>query len=59
MEANKNKKISSSNIFYSILDMAGISFPGQQLEKSIACDLFKEDSIRHVYTPNNEVINFQ
>ena len=58
LEANINKKISLSNLFYSILDIAGISYPGEELEKSFASGSFKEDSVRYVYTANQEVIHF-
>ncbi|MDR1335684.1 MAG: phosphoethanolamine transferase [Tannerella sp.] len=59
LEANRDKKISASNIFHSILDMADIHYPGETPGKSIASDRFREDSIRHVYTANKEVIHFQ
>jgi glucan phosphoethanolaminetransferase (alkaline phosphatase superfamily) len=59
LKANINKKISASNLFYSILDIADISYSGEKPEKSIASDSFKEDSIRYVYTANKEVIHFQ
>jgi glucan phosphoethanolaminetransferase (alkaline phosphatase superfamily) len=59
LKTNINKKISASNIFHSILDIADIHYPGENPEKSIASDGFKEDSIRYVYTANKEVIHFQ
>ena len=59
LEANTIKKVSVSNLFHSILDMADIRYPDETLEKSIASDTFVEDSVRHVYTANNEVIHFQ
>ncbi|MDR1225035.1 MAG: phosphoethanolamine transferase [Tannerella sp.] len=59
LETNRNKKISASNIFHSILDIADIHYPGEIPEKSIASDRFKEDSIRYVYTAGKEVIHFQ
>jgi glucan phosphoethanolaminetransferase (alkaline phosphatase superfamily) len=59
LKTNRNKKISASNIFHSILDIANIFYPGENPEKSIASDRFKEDSIRYVYTANKEVIHFQ
>lgn len=59
LEANINRKISASNIFFTILDMAGISYPEEQLEKSIASNIFQEDSTRYVFTANEEVIHFQ
>ena len=59
LEANTTKKLSGSNLFHSILDIAGISYPGETLEKSVASDTFREDSIRYVYTANKEIIHFQ
>ena len=59
LEANINAKISASNLFDSIVDMAGITYPEENPEKSIASASFKEDSIRFVYSANNEVILFQ
>ena len=59
LRTNINKKISSSDIFYSILDIADIHYPGENPEKSIASAGFREDSIRYVYTANKEVIHFQ
>jgi glucan phosphoethanolaminetransferase (alkaline phosphatase superfamily) len=59
MEANTFKKLSGSNLFHSMLDIAGINYPDEALEKSIASETFVEDSVRHVYTVNREVIHFQ
>jgi len=52
---NKDKKLNSANIFYSILDMANITFPEQKLSKSIASDSLREDSIRYIINTNMEV----
>ena len=59
LKSNANKKVSASNIFHSVLDIADIHYPGEKPEKSIASCSFKEDSIRYVYTANKEIINFQ
>jgi len=59
LEANTIKKVSASSIFHSVLDIADISYPGETLEKSIASETFVEDSVRYVYTANNEVIHFR
>ncbi len=53
--ANKDKKLSSSNIFYSILDMANISFPEQNLKKSFASEFLLEDSVRYYYNIDRQV----
>ena len=52
---NKDKKLDTDNIFYSILDMAHITFPEQELSKSIASDSLREDSIRYIINTNMEV----
>lgn len=49
---NKDKKLSASNIFYSILDIADISFPEQVLKKSIASDVLQPDSVRYIIDPD-------
>ena len=59
LKSNTNKKISASDLFHSILDIADIHYSGEKHERSIASDSFEEDSIRYVYTANKEVINFQ
>ena len=52
---NKDKRLTSGCIFYSILDMADITFPGQNLSKSIASGQLKEDSVRYMINTNMEV----
>jgi len=59
MEKNKDKKMSASVLFYSILDAAGITFPEQNQEKSIASEMFKEDSLRYMITPDFTVKVFK
>ena len=52
---NKDKRLTSDCIFYSFLDMADITFPEQDLSKSIASTQLKEDSIRYMIDTNMEV----
>ena len=52
---NKDKRLTSDCIFYSFLDMADITFPGQNLSKSIASGKLKEDSVRYMIDTNMEV----
>jgi glucan phosphoethanolaminetransferase (alkaline phosphatase superfamily) len=52
---NKDKKLSSHHIFYSILDMANITFPGQILSQSIASETLQGDSARYLINTNMEV----
>jgi glucan phosphoethanolaminetransferase (alkaline phosphatase superfamily) len=55
MLRNKDKKLSSGNLFYSWLDIAGITFPGQVQSKSIASDSLQEDSTRYIINTNMEI----
>jgi glucan phosphoethanolaminetransferase (alkaline phosphatase superfamily) len=52
---NKDKKLSSSHVFYSWLDIAGITFPEQIQSKSIASEFLQEDSIRYIINTNMEI----
>ena len=55
LEQNRDKKLSTHHIFYSILDMANITFPGQVLSNSIASETLQEDSVRYLINTNMEV----
>jgi len=55
MIENKDKRLTSDNIFYSFLDMADITFPEQDLSKSIASEQLKEDSVRYMIDTNMKV----
>lgn len=52
---NKDEKLSAGHIFYSMLDMANITFPGQILSKSIASETLQGDSVRYIINTNMEV----
>ncbi|MDR0546629.1 MAG: phosphoethanolamine transferase [Dysgonamonadaceae bacterium] len=52
---NKDKKLSASHLFDSLLNMADISFPMQQINRSIASDSLREDSVRYIINTNLEV----
>jgi glucan phosphoethanolaminetransferase (alkaline phosphatase superfamily) len=54
LQRNKDKKLCTSNIFYSMLDIADITFPEQIKEKSIASELLTEDSLRYIVNTNME-----
>ncbi len=56
LQNNKDKKLNSSVLFYSMLDMAGITFPGQRMEKSIASGALQADSIRYFFNLNEEIM---
>ncbi len=59
MNNNKKESISARNIFYSMLDMANITFPEQVLEKSFFSDKMQSDTIRYVVSPNNERLIYE
>lgn len=50
IKQNRNKKLSASNLFYSILDIGNVTFPGQNVDKSFASETLQEDSARYIYT---------
>lgn len=54
---HKDKKVSTSNLFHSFLDLAGISYPGEDKEKSFAAPEFREDSVWYILTPDKRIIN--
>ncbi len=54
---NKSQKISTDNIFYSILDLANITYSHENLAKSFASETFRPDK-RRLLTTNNEVIDY-
>ena len=53
---NKDKKLNSSVIFHSMLDAADISFPEQNLRRSIVSDSLRADSARYVRTPDFQTV---
>jgi len=57
MKMNKDKGISSENIFFSILDIANITYDGEDLTRSIASSNLKTYK-REVLTVNNNRIPF-
>jgi len=57
--ANKDKAVSSSNLFQTLLDMADLSYPGERKSLSILSDDFRADSIRYVLTPGKEILEFK
>jgi glucan phosphoethanolaminetransferase (alkaline phosphatase superfamily) len=55
LNRNKDKKLSAGNIFYSIPDIADITFPEQIRTKSIVSDSLREDSVRYFINTNMEL----
>ncbi len=56
MEQHREAPLNSSNLFYSIADLAALKFPGQKLQKSFASPLFLPDSATYVQTVDERVI---
>jgi len=54
---NKSQKLSANNIFYSLLDLANITYSHENLAKSFASETFTSDK-RSLLTINNEVIDY-
>ena len=54
--ANKNKAVSTENIFYSILDMSNIGFDGEDFSRSIANGAFQPTQ-RSFIGPSGRVMN--
>jgi glucan phosphoethanolaminetransferase (alkaline phosphatase superfamily) len=52
---NKDKKLSAGHLFNSLLDIADIHFPAQQIDRSIASGSLHEDSVRYIINTNMEV----
>lgn len=59
MESNVNKKISSSVIFHSLLDLANIHTRSEIPTKSIANTKLADDSIRFTLNANMEIVSFK
>jgi len=55
---NVNKSITSSVVFYSLLDLANIEIRETKFQKSICSPLLHADSVRFVLNQNQQVIKF-
>jgi glucan phosphoethanolaminetransferase (alkaline phosphatase superfamily) len=53
---NKDKRLNTSNFFYSMLDASNISYKNVRNGKSFFNDSFREDSVRKVLTPQKKVL---
>jgi len=56
---NIDKKLSADVIFYSLLDMADITIPDENFQKSIANPTLEDDSVRYVLNPKKEIVVFK
>jgi len=59
MDTNKDKAVSTSNLFHSLLDIADITYPTENKELSIASPDFKADNIRYVLTPDKQIMEIK
>jgi glucan phosphoethanolaminetransferase (alkaline phosphatase superfamily) len=55
LNRNKDKRLSTHCIFYSMLDMADLTFPEQITANSIVSETLREDSVRYIINTNMEV----
>ena len=53
---NKDKKISTPHLFYSVLDMADIDFPEQDSTLSIVRSSLEEDSVRYLLKADGSIL---
>lgn len=56
IENHKEKKVSTSNLFHSFLDIAGLSYPEEDKGESVASPEFREDSVWYILTPDKRLI---
>ena len=54
-----DKRLSTTNLFDSFLDLANIHYPDEQLGQSFVSPLFHEDSVRYVLTPDQRIITLK
>lgn len=56
LEAHREKRLNTDHFFHTFLDMAAIHYDGEERRKSFAAATFREDSIRYVLMPDNQVV---
>ena len=59
LQQHKACKVSTTNLFPSLLDIAGIAYPEEELQLSIASSCFQEDSVWYIITPDKRVIKMK
>lgn len=59
IKMNKDKQISSSVTFHSLLDMANIGIDGENLSKSISSSQLKSDSVRYMLNSKMQVLSIK
>lgn len=55
LKRNKDKRLNTNCIFYSVLDIADLTFPEQIPARSIVSEALREDSVRYIINTNMEV----
>ena len=58
LAAHQAKKISTENAFYTVLDLANISFPGFDLHKSISSSYFKESAQMYYHNLDKKTYSY-
>lgn len=56
LKRNQHAKISSTNSFHTLLDLANISYPSEKLHESFADSTFTKNQKRYLYNTNGKVI---
>lgn len=59
MKNHKDRAVSTSNLFHSLLDIADITYPDEKAALSIASPDFQPDSIRYVLTPDKYIMEIK
>lgn len=59
IKKNKHEAVSTSNLFHSLLDIADITYPDEEREKSIASPAFQADSLHYVLTPDKYIMEIK
>ncbi|MBJ2173036.1 phosphoethanolamine transferase [Aureibaculum sp. A20] len=59
LKRNQHLKISSTNSFHTLLDMANIYYPSEKLKFSFADSVFNKNQNRYLYKTNGEVLKLE
>ncbi len=56
LKKHQQSKITSNDTFYTLLDMANITYKDEKLNRSFVNQLYNDSKIRYLLTPNQKVI---
>ena len=59
MQKHKDCRVSTTNLFDSFTDIAGISYKQEDKRLSVAAPAFREDSVWRIITPDKHIIKMQ